>query len=76
MKKILYIVIFAILVLASCSKEQPMSPASSGENYGPQMIKGDVIIIMDDDDEDKSVFEDITDPEKEEKEKTNKNAKN
>lgn len=75
MKKTLYIVTIALLILASCSKEEPMSPINSSKNFGPQMIKGDVIVILDDNDDD-SVFEEITDPEKEDKEKTNKNAKN
>lgn len=76
MKKHIYILFVALLALASCSKEEPLTKVNSNTNYGPQMIKGDVVVVLDDDDEDNSVFEDITDPEKEDKEKTNKNAKN
>jgi|SaaInl59LU_5_DNA_1037362.scaffolds.fasta_scaffold04805_2 hypothetical protein len=76
MKKKYYIFIIALIAVASCSKEEPMSPSNSENDYGPQMIKGDVVVVLDDDDNDNSVFDDITDPEKEDKEKTNKNAKN
>ncbi len=75
MKRFFYIVIIASLFLASCTKDEPLTPSNSEMGYGPQMIKGDVVVVLSDEDDD-SVFEDITDPEKENKEKTNKNAKN
>jgi hypothetical protein len=75
MKRYTYILIIATLALASCSKEELLKPANPGVNYGPQMIKGDVVVVLDDEN-DNSIFDDITDPEKENNEKTNKNAKN
>lgn len=78
MKKISYIGILVIILLFSCSKEQPLSPVSSSETTNPEMI---IIPTLADDINDTSTtsttgVDDITDPEKEDKEKTNKKAKN
>lgn len=78
MKKISYIGILAIILLFSCSKEQPLSPASSSETIDPEMI---IIPTLAGDIDDTSTtsttgVDDITDPEKENKEKSNKKAKN
>ena len=80
MKNIIYIGFLAIVLLFSCSKEQPLSPINSSDTIESSQITGSTgpIIISDDtfDDDDNSGDVDITDPEKEDKEKTNKKAKN
>jgi hypothetical protein len=38
MKNIIYIGLFAMLLLFSCSKEQPLQPINTGETYTPSMI--------------------------------------
>ena len=79
MKKFLYISILAVIMLFSCSKEQPLSPVSDSSN--PEMSKtpgvfcsssvdGD-ITNGDGDDNDDS----ITDPDNEDKEKSNKSKR-
>ena len=74
MKKYIFILTVVILTMVSCTKEQPLSPVNSSEISEPQMFKtSDVVIEVFDD---SSNDEGITDPEKEDKEKTNKNAKN
>jgi len=81
MKKFLYISVLAILVLFSCSKEQPLSPTVESDITNQQMSKTpgvtcsstlDENVIKGGDDSDDS----ITDPEKDDKEKSNKKAKN
>lgn len=66
-------------MLFSCSKEQPLTPVSSTQQIEPDMIK-----VTSSSDENtttgssstKNDGDVITDPEKEEKDKTNKKAKN
>ncbi len=81
MKKFIYISVLAILVLFSCSKEQPLSPVAESDFTTQEMSKApgvicsstiDEDIIKSGDDSDDS----ITDPEKDDKEKSNKKAKN
>lgn len=67
MKKFNYISILVLVLLFSCSKEQPVSPISdvnSAQAFTaiPTISDGEVDVI--------------TDPEKEDKEKSNKKAKN
>ena len=79
MKKIIYIGFLAIVLLFSCSKEQPLSPIISSDSVESSQITGPIGPIVISDDElidDVSGDVDITDPEKEDKEKTNKKAKN
>ena len=80
MKKINYIGLFAMLLLFSCSKEQPLQPINTGDTYTPSMItisntehntdsptKGDKSTTKNsDDDKNKNSDsnDDITDPEK------------
>ncbi len=79
MKKIIYIGILAAVSLFSCSKEQPFSPASSSDTIESSQFTGDpgLIIVSDCGSNCGGTNEtgDITDPEKEDKEKTNKKAK-
>ena len=82
MKNIIYIGFLAIVLLFSCSKEQPLSPTNSSTTIESSQITGSTgpIVVSDDDDKSinggKSGDVDITDPEKEDKEKTNKKTKN
>lgn len=75
MKKYSFILAVVVLALVSCSKEQPLTPINSTETVEPQMIKA-TEVFSDDVLDDTSNDTGITDPEKEDKEKTNKNAKN
>jgi hypothetical protein len=77
MKNIIYIGFLAIVLLFSCSKEQPLSPINSSATVESSQITGSTgssgpIIVTDDTSSDG----DITDTEKEDKEKSNKKAKN
>lgn len=80
MKNIIYIGFLAIVLLFSCSKEQPLSPINSSATVESSQITGSVgpIVINDDNfgNDDQSGDVGITDPEKEDKEKTNKKTKN
>lgn len=85
MKNIIYIGFLAIVLLFSCSKEQPLSPTNSSTTVETSQISGSTgpIIVGDDDNVDTegnsgngNQSGDITDPEKEDKEKTNKKTKN
>lgn len=82
MKNIIYIGFLAIVMLFSCSKEQPLSPITNSGTIENSQFTGSTgpIIISDDNfgdnGDDNSGDIDITDPEKEDKEKTNKKAKN
>ena len=63
MKKFLYISILAVIMLFSCSKEQPLSPVSDTSN--PEMSKTPGVFCSS-----------SVDPDNEDKEKSNKKAKN
>ena len=69
-------------MLFSCSKEQPLIPVSSSQQAQPDMVKAstssdhDTSKTGDGNSTKNDGNDDITDPEKEEKEKTNKKAKN
>ena len=80
MKNIIYIGFLAIVLLFSCSKEQPLCSTNSFGTVESSQITGSTgpIVVSDDNlgDDDESGDIDITDPEKEDKEKTNKKAKN
>lgn len=75
MKKIVYILLLATLLLFSCSKEQPLTPISSTELIEPEMFKGCATDDGEDKDNEDVYNDDITDPEDPDKEKTNKNAR-
>ena len=77
MKKINYISILAIVLLFSCSKEQPLAPVSSTPTNDIQSLAIPVTVDGSDTNPIISVSnDDITDPDKKDKEKTNKKAKN
>ena len=81
MKNIIYIGFLAIVLLFSCSKEQPLRSTNSFATVESSEITIPIepIIVSDDnldDGDDDSGDIGITDPEKEDKEKTNKKAKN
>lgn len=70
----------SILLLFSCSKEQPLMPIDrSAKVESSQMTGNTGVIVVSDDSVDEANNEsgdaDITDPEDEDKEKTNKKAK-
>lgn len=80
MKNIVYIGFLAIVLLFSCSKEQPLSPTFPSTTVESSQLTGDTEVIVEGEDnsginQDDSFDSDITDPEDEEKEKTNKKAK-
>lgn len=80
MKKIIYIGFLATVTLFSCSKEQPFSPVSSSETIESSQYTGSAIdIVISGEDEGLIIGDsgdsDITDPEDENKEKSNKKAK-
>jgi hypothetical protein len=78
MKNIIYIGFLAIVLLFSCSKEQPFSPTSPSDTVESSQITSSTgaFLISDTNLGDGEIDADITDPEKEDKEKTNKKAKN
>ena len=80
MKKIYYIACLVTITLFSCSKEDVLVPESSSETISPDMI---IISEAENKSSDTKTTTnsgntkgDITDPEKEDREKTNKKAKN
>ena len=79
MKNIIYIGFLAIVLLFSCSKEQPLSPTiSSATVESSQVARSTGVVLISKSNLGGGIDIDvnITDPEKEDKEKTNKKAKN